>query len=132
MRISDWSSDVCSSDLVSAQADYRAENIRVDNGGLAFDVEVTDRSGTHAARLDGLHLPMLGRHNALNAIAAIAVAREMGLEEAGIRKALANFGGVKRRFTRTGEAGSIAVIDDYGHHPVERSEEHQSDLQPLM
>src|SRR3546814_3869786 len=62
---------------------------------------------------------MLGRHNALNAIAAIAVAREMGLEEAGIRKALANFGGVKRRFTRTGEAGSIAVIDDYGHHPVE-------------
>src|SRR3546814_9607252 len=65
---------------VSAQADYRAENIRVDNGGLAFDVEVTDRSGTHAARLDGLHLPMLGRHNALNAIAAIAVARERSEE----------------------------------------------------
>src|SRR3546814_11512327 len=62
---------------------------------------------------------MLGRHNALNSVAAIAVAREMGLEEAGIRKALAKFGGVKRRFTRTGEAGGITVIDDYGHHPVE-------------
>jgi UDP-N-acetylmuramate--alanine ligase len=62
---------------------------------------------------------MLGRHNALNAVAAIAVAREMGLDEDLIRKALAGFGGVKRRFTRTGEAGGITVIDDYGHHPVE-------------
>jgi len=104
---------------VSPQADYRAENIRVENGGLAFEVEVTDRSGAHAARLEGLRLPMLGRHNALNATAAVAVAREMGLEEAGIRKALGSFGGVKRRFTRTGEAGGITVIDDYGHHPVE-------------
>src|SRR3546814_20238184 len=93
--------------------------IRVDDGGLAVDVEVTDRSVTHAARLDGLHLPMLGHHNALNAIAAIAVAREMGLEEAGIRKALDNFGGVKRRFNRPAEAGSIADITDYGHPPVE-------------
>src|SRR3546814_12741553 len=106
LRISYWSSDVCSSDLpfygfsvlcidppavqkligrvehrrivtygVSAQADYRAENIRVDNGGLAFDVEVTDHRGPHAARLDGLHLPMLGRHNPMNAITATAVAR---------------------------------------------------------
>jgi UDP-N-acetylmuramate--alanine ligase len=104
---------------VSPQADYRADNIRVDNGGLAFEVEVTDRSGALDARIEGLRLPMLGRHNALNATAAIAVAREMGLEEAGIRKALAGFGGVKRRFTRTGEAGGITVIDDYGHHPVE-------------
>ncbi|HMA16372.1 MAG: UDP-N-acetylmuramate--L-alanine ligase [Bacteroidota bacterium] len=104
---------------LSPQADYRAENIRVENGGLVFEVEVTDRSGTHAARLETLRLPMLGRHNALNATAAIAVAREMGLEDAGIRKALGSFGGVKRRFTRTGEAGGITVIDDYGHHPVE-------------
>src|SRR3546814_2846165 len=51
---------------VSPQADYRAENIRVENGGLAFEVEVTDRSGVLAARLENLHLPMLGRHNALN------------------------------------------------------------------
>ncbi|WP_340115405.1 UDP-N-acetylmuramate--L-alanine ligase [Pelagibius sp. 7325] len=104
---------------LSPQADYRLDNIRVENGGLAFEVEVTDRSGEIEARLESMHLPMLGRHNALNATAAIAVAREMGLEEDGIRKALAGFGGVKRRFTRTGEAGGITVIDDYGHHPVE-------------
>jgi len=104
---------------VSPQADYRLENMRVDNGGLAFEVEVIDRSGAVAARLERLHLPMLGHHNALNAVAAITVAREMGLDEELIRKALAGFGGVKRRFTRTGEAGGITVIDDYGHHPVE-------------
>jgi len=104
---------------VSPQADYRAGNIRVENGGLAFEIEVTDRSGEVAALLQNLHLPMLGRHNAMNAVAAIAVAREMGLKEKNIRKALAGFGGVKRRFTHTGEAGGIIVIDDYGHHPVE-------------
>jgi UDP-N-acetylmuramate--alanine ligase len=104
---------------VNPQADYRAENIRVADGGLSFDIEVTDRSGEVESRLAGLHLPMLGHHNAMNAVAAIAVAREMGLAEDKIRKALAGFGGVKRRFTRTGEAGGITVIDDYGHHPVE-------------
>ena len=104
---------------VSPQADYRAENIHVADGGLAFDVEITDRSGEPEARLTDMRLPMLGQHNAMNALAAIAVAREMGLEEDNIRKALAGFGGVKRRFTKTGEAGGITVIDDYGHHPVE-------------
>jgi len=104
---------------VSPQADYRADDIRVADGGLTFDIEVTDRSGEVEARLKDMHLPMLGRHNALNAVAAVAVAREMGLEEDSIRKALAGFGGVKRRFTKTGVAGGITVIDDYGHHPVE-------------
>ena len=106
---------------VSPQADYRAEELRVVDGGLSFDVEVTDRSGQIETRLEGLHLPMLGHHNAMNALAAVTVAREMGLEEDNIRKALSGFGGVKRRFTRTGEAGGITVIDDYGHHPVEIS-----------
>jgi UDP-N-acetylmuramate--alanine ligase len=106
---------------VSPQADYRADDIHVADGGLTFDIEVTDRSGEPETRLAGLHLPMLGHHNAMNALAAVAVAREMGLEEDNIRKALAGFGGVKRRFTRTGEAGGITVIDDYGHHPVEIS-----------
>jgi UDP-N-acetylmuramate--alanine ligase len=92
---------------VSPQADYRLEDIRVAGTGLAFEVEVTDRSGAVDARLEDMQLPMLGRHNALNAVAAIAVAREMGLDEELIRKALAGFGGVKRRFTRTGEAGGI-------------------------
>jgi UDP-N-acetylmuramate--alanine ligase len=104
---------------VSPQADYRAEEMRVVDGGLGFDIEVTDRSGELETRLQDMRLPMLGHHNAMNALAAVTVAREMGLEEDTIRGSLAGFGGVKRRFTRTGEAGGITVIDDYGHHPVE-------------
>ena len=104
---------------ISPQADYRAENIRVEAGGLTFEIVVTDRGGNGETRLAEMHLPMLGQHNAMNALAAVTVALEMGLEEDSVRKALAGFGGVKRRFTRTGEAGGITVIDDYGHHPVE-------------
>jgi len=66
-----------------------------------------------------MRLPMFGQHNVLNALAAIAVAQEMGLPDETIRRALAGFAGVKRRFTKTGEAHGITVIDDYGHHPVE-------------
>ncbi|HTE93623.1 MAG TPA: cyanophycin synthetase, partial [Bradyrhizobium sp.] len=66
-----------------------------------------------------LVLPMPGRHNALNATAAIAVAHELGLADETIRKALASFGGVRRRFTKTGEWNGVTIIDDYGHHPVE-------------
>jgi UDP-N-acetylmuramate--alanine ligase len=62
---------------------------------------------------------MPGRHNALNATAAVAVARELGIGDDLVRKALGSFGGVRRRFTRTGIWNGITVIDDYGHHPVE-------------
>jgi UDP-N-acetylmuramate--alanine ligase len=62
---------------------------------------------------------MVGQHNVQNSLAAIAVATEMGIDDATIRKGLAGFGGVKRRFTKTGEAKGVVVIDDYGHHPVE-------------
>jgi UDP-N-acetylmuramate--alanine ligase len=62
---------------------------------------------------------MPGRHNALNATAAVAVAHELGISGDMIRKALQGFGGVRRRFTRTGEWNGISIIDDYGHHPVE-------------
>src|SRR5437763_7296946 len=62
---------------------------------------------------------MPGRHNALNATATIAVARELGISDDQIRHGLAGFGGVKRRFTRTGDWNGVAIIDDYGHHPVE-------------
>jgi len=78
-----------------------------------------DRDGEVVHRIDKLVLPMPGRHNALNATSAIIVARELGIPDAQIRQALAAFGGVKRRFTRTGEWNGVAVIDDYGHHPVE-------------
>jgi UDP-N-acetylmuramate--alanine ligase len=66
-----------------------------------------------------VRLPMFGQHNVQNALAAVAVAQEMGLGDDVIRRALAGFAGVKRRFTKTGEAHGITVIDDYGHHPVE-------------
>jgi UDP-N-acetylmuramate--alanine ligase len=62
---------------------------------------------------------MAGEHNVLNACAAIAVATELGVNHAAIRKGLGKFGGVKRRFTRTGTVGGVTVVDDYGHHPVE-------------
>jgi len=70
-------------------------------------------------RYEDLHLPMAGHHNVLNALAAIAVARELGVSAEDLRKGLAGFGGVRRRFTTTGVANGVRVIDDYGHHPVE-------------
>jgi UDP-N-acetylmuramate--alanine ligase len=70
---------------------------------------------------EGLQIPMTGRHNVLNALAALAVARELGVDKTAIRSGLAGFGGVKRRFTTTGVAGGVRIIDDYGHHPVEIS-----------
>jgi UDP-N-acetylmuramate--alanine ligase len=78
-----------------------------------------DRAGETAHEIRELRLPMPGRHNALNATAAIAVARELGIGDDRIRKALAGFAGVKRRFTRTGEWNGVPIIDDYGHHPIE-------------
>jgi UDP-N-acetylmuramate--alanine ligase len=69
--------------------------------------------------IEDLVLPMPGKHNALNATAAIAVAHELGVKPDAVRRALAGFGGVKRRFTRTGEWNGVAIFDDYGHHPVE-------------
>jgi UDP-N-acetylmuramate--alanine ligase len=72
-----------------------------------------------AIRYDGLHLPMAGHHNAMNALAAIAVARELGVTPEKIREGLAGFGGVRRRFTTTGVANGVRIVDDYGHHPVE-------------
>jgi UDP-N-acetylmuramate--alanine ligase len=87
--------------------------------GATFDVRFADRATGRARRMGPLELPMLGNHNVQNALAAIAVAAEMDIPEAQIKAALAGFKGVKRRFTLTGEAGGISVIDDYGHHPVE-------------
>ena len=101
------------------QADVRLTDLDHANGHSRFSVVFRDRAGETAHEIRDLQLPMPGRHNALNATAAIAVARELGIEDAMIRRALAGFGGVKRRFTRTGEWNGIPIIDDYGHHPIE-------------
>jgi UDP-N-acetylmuramate--alanine ligase len=106
----------------SAQADIRGENVVSFPGGNRFDVQVRERDGT-LRRIEGIEMPMPGRHNVLNAMAAIGVALHMGIDDATIQTGFAKFGGVKRRFTKVGEipagAGVATVIDDYGHHPVE-------------
>jgi UDP-N-acetylmuramate--alanine ligase len=104
---------------LGANADVRAINLRLDRGGADFDVMVQNRATNDSRVIAGLRLPMFGQHNVQNALAAIAVAQEMGMSDETIRRALGTFTGVKRRFTKTGEAHGITVIDDYGHHPVE-------------
>jgi UDP-N-acetylmuramate--alanine ligase len=104
---------------VNPQADVRLVDLTAENGGSRFKVVFRDRASGTTHEIADLVLPMPGRHNASNATAAIAVAHELGLTDDTIRKALAGFGGVKRRFTKTGEWNGVAIIDDYGHHPVE-------------
>jgi UDP-N-acetylmuramate--alanine ligase len=101
------------------QADVRLLDIDLTGGVTRFNVLVRDRQTGQATYIDNLALPMPGRHNALNATAAIAVAHELKAPIAVIRQAIASFGGVKRRYTRTGDWNGVAIFDDYGHHPVE-------------
>ncbi|TCS62195.1 UDP-N-acetylmuramate--L-alanine ligase [Varunaivibrio sulfuroxidans] len=103
----------------SPQADVRALNLRADAAGVIFDVQFTRRNDEESEILSAVRLPMFGEHNVQNALAAIAIAREMGIDNAVITTAFMGFEGVKRRFTRTGEIDGITIIDDYGHHPVE-------------
>ena len=102
----------------SAQADVRATFVAPEAGGNRFEVVVRSRDGETRAIPDVV-LPMPGKHNVQNALAAIAVALELGVSDEQIRTGFARFGGVKRRFTKVGEANGVTVIDDYGHHPVE-------------
>src|SRR6201994_1534605 len=103
------------------QADARLLDLTPTGGGSSFKVAFRDRKAGTTHEIADLVLPMPGRHNALNATAAIAVAHELGLSDDMIRRALLGFGGVRRRFTKTGEWNGVTVIDDYGHHPVEIS-----------
>jgi UDP-N-acetylmuramate--alanine ligase len=93
--------------------------VRPDKHGSTFEVVVTDRTRGRARRMGPFRLPMLGEHNVQNALAAIAVGIEMEIGDTVLRDAFLGFKGVRRRFTRAGEAGGITIIDDYGHHPVE-------------
>jgi UDP-N-acetylmuramate--alanine ligase len=106
----------------SAQADIRGENVQPVPGGNRFDVQIRERDGS-TRRIEGITMPMPGRHNVSNAMAAIGVALQMGIDDKTIQSGFASFGGVKRRFTKVGEiavaGGNAIVIDDYGHHPVE-------------
>jgi UDP-N-acetylmuramate--alanine ligase len=103
----------------NAQADVRFTNHRMDGAASNFDVVIRNRKTGKEELIDGLRLPMPGKHNVSNATAAIAVAHELGISADAIKKGLSSFGGVKRRFTHTGSWNEIEIFDDYGHHPVE-------------
>ena len=101
----------------NAQADVRAANLTYQRGIAHFDVLLQ----TERHSIENCSLPMPGDHNVLNALAAVAVARHLGMKVDQIRGALAGFKGVNRRFTKVGEVNGVTIIDDYGHHPVEIS-----------
>lgn len=104
-----------------------AYNIRFEQNVSKFNVKIKKTDSKVFKLILGLELPMAGEHNVQNALAAIAVADELGATEDHIRSALKNFAGVKRRFTQVGEweveenQSAVKIIDDYGHHPVEIS-----------
>ncbi|MEM9434449.1 MAG: UDP-N-acetylmuramate--L-alanine ligase [Pseudomonadota bacterium] len=99
----------------NAQADVRAVNLRYNSGIAYFDIALQNDGMV----IEGCELPMPGDHNVSNALAAVAVARHLGMKADEIKSALKNFGGVNRRFTKVGEVDGVTIIDDYGHHPVE-------------
>ena len=102
----------------SALADLRAENIVPEKGGSRFDASVLGKDGERRV-IDRIFVPMPGKHNVLNALAAIAVGLEFGFSDEVLKSGFAKFSGVKRRFTKVGEIDGAAIIDDYAHHPVE-------------
>ena len=103
----------------SPQADIRADNIRGNVHGQTFDLYMNKSSEEDEQVWHGMHLPMHGKHNLLNAMASIAVAEDLGMPMLEIKDALAGFAGVKRRFTFVDEIDGVRIIDDYAHHPVE-------------
>jgi UDP-N-acetylmuramate--alanine ligase len=102
----------------SAQADVRGVNVTPVPGGNRFEALIRSRDGS-VRSIENIALPMPGRHNVQNALAAVGVALELGVPDDVIRTGFSKFGGVKRRFTKVGEVDGITIIDDYGHHPVE-------------
>jgi UDP-N-acetylmuramate--alanine ligase len=97
----------------SSQADWVASDVAVAGRGMRFSVHEVGQ------RLGEVTLPVPGRHNVLNALAALAVARELDVDFPVAAAALAGFGGVERRFEHKGEAAGVTVVDDYAHHPAE-------------
>lgn len=92
---------------------YRAENVRVENGCFVFDFK------SWIENIDNVKITLAGKHNVENATAAIAVAQQLGVQGDDIKKALASFKGIKRRFERIFENDEQVYIDDYAHHPSE-------------
>ena len=98
----------------SPDADIRAEKIKFDIDGGYFDAIYKDGS-----RLENLHIPLFGRHNILNCLVALAVAKFLNISEDKVRNSLLKFEGVKHRFSKVGKVNGITIFDDYAHHPKE-------------
>jgi len=105
----------------SPQAMVRGTNVRPSSDGMMFDITFAAFGDEEAITVHDVKLPMYGSHNVQNALAAVSIAREMGIDNESLRTGFADFKGVKRRFTKTGEVAGITIIDDYAHHPVEIS-----------
>ena len=103
----------------SVQAEVRGTNILFDEGSAHFDVEISNGNDGDLSFLRNIVMPMPGRHNISNALAAIAVSYELGISADVIRRTFSKFSGVKRRFTIVDKVEDIIIIDDYAHHPVE-------------
>jgi UDP-N-acetylmuramate--alanine ligase len=103
----------------SADADLVLRGLSHERGAIVIDANLGPRVGGGERAIRGWRIPILGEHNALNALAAIAAAAEAGISDDAIRKSLASFKGVKRRFELTGTWNDAAIYDDYGHHPTE-------------
>ena len=104
---------------LASNADVSANNVRVNNRKMIFDLHLSSRIANAEQQTATIHFPMLGEHNIQNCLAAISVCLEMGIPIEIIKKALDKFNGVARRFDYKGSVGEITIIDDYGHHPVE-------------
>ena len=102
---------------LNKKADVHADHIRMGSDGIVFDVFV--KNGAKFKKIKDIKLAMFGRHNVLNALAAIAVSLRLGISESVIKKALAKFEGIQRRLTLRGVLNKVKVYDDYAHHPIE-------------
>ncbi|HWJ75010.1 MAG TPA: UDP-N-acetylmuramate--L-alanine ligase [Kaistia sp.] len=101
------------------QADIRYRDLRTEGSTSRFTVDIRDRASGAMTAIPDLVMPMPGEHNVQNATGAVAIAHQLGISDEAIRKGLASFSGVKRRFTQTGSWNGVQIFDDYGHHPVE-------------
>ncbi len=104
---------------IADDADLRLSNYRAEDGMAVFDVDISADAPGGARSLKAVRLPVPGQHNALNALAAFAVAAEVGIADDLICSSLEKFGGVARRFMLTGTWNGVPIYDDYAHHPVE-------------
>ena len=99
---------------IDNDADVMAENISFDISGAHFDVKFSD-----GKVVKGFSLPLFGRHNVLNSLAAISVAKFLKISDENMKKAVSEFTGTRHRFTKVADVNGITIFDDYGHHPKE-------------